>query len=159
MTIWAMLRLWSCNLIILSNFKTMVKGITSQEQNTIYKADGTNNSKQFHHVAMEARYCWNYIKRRSCVRVTCKISVFLLSAALGACLVNKDLREPVIWEGTMSLIKAWGRDPVAAFLPQLSQTPPTEGPTRSHPSLRGGPRACGAEGRDGFWEPDLLVLQ
>lgn len=52
-----MLRLWSCNLIILSNFKKMVKGITSQEQNTIYKADGTNNSKQFHHVAMEARYC------------------------------------------------------------------------------------------------------
>lgn len=81
----------------------MVKGIMSQEQNTIYKADGTNNRKRFHHVAMEAKYCWNYIKRRLCVRATFMISVFLLSAARGACLVNKDLRAPVIWEGTVSL--------------------------------------------------------
>lgn len=87
----------------------------SQEQNTIYKADGTNNRKRFHHVAMEAKYCWNYIKQRLRVRVTFKISVFLLSAARGACLVNKDLRVPIFWEGTVSLTKAWGRDPCSCF--------------------------------------------
>ena len=154
-----MLRLWHCNLIILSNFKPMVKGIMSQEQNTIYKARGTNNRERFHHVAMEAKYCWNYIKRCLRMRVSFKISVFLLSTACGACLVNKDLRVPVSWEGTVSLTKAWGRDPCSCFSATAHAATPTEGPTWCHPSLRCGPRECRAEGRDGFWEPDLLVLQ